>query len=120
MWGEGASGQVNTAAPAPVPLPSAAAVCSRCLRQVSATLKVGRKHRQMLEKSHLQAQQRRLERQRGAPLVLQNIEADRATGTRHIGVPHARGEAHLGRDKGVLVIKLNVHLWFAVCLLCVL
>eukprot|EP00955_Chlamydomonas_euryale_P046384 353414-Chlamydomonas_euryale.AAC.10 len=60
--------------------------------------------------AHLQAQHRRLERQRRAPCVLEDVEADCAGLAAHVGVPHLGDEAHLGRLKRVAVAQLDVHL----------
>lgn len=48
---------------------------------------------------HLQRQQRRLERQRRAPLVFQDVQADGAVGGADVGVPHLH---HGGEGLGVL------------------
>ena len=52
----------------------------------------------------LQAEQRGLQGQRGAPLVLQDVQADGPVGAAHVGVPHLAAEAHLRRHEGVLVL----------------
>ncbi len=52
----------------------------------------------------LQAEQGGLEGERGAPLVLEDVQADGPVGAAHVGVPHLAAEAHLGRHKGVLVL----------------
>lgn len=52
----------------------------------------------------LQAEQRSLESERRAPLVLQDVQADGPVGAAHVGVPHLAAEPHLGRHKGVLVL----------------
>ena len=51
-----------------------------------------------------------LERQRRAPLVLEDVQADGAVGAANVGVPDLGDETHLGRDKGVLVIQVDVHI----------
>jgi hypothetical protein len=44
-------------------------------------------------RSHLQAEQRRLQRQRGAPLVFEDVQADGAVGRADVGVPDLRSAA---------------------------
>mmetsp|Transcript_5206 Transcript_5206/g.13371 ORF Transcript_5206/g.13371 Transcript_5206/m.13371 type:complete len:238 (-) Transcript_5206:196-909(-) len=68
-------------------------------------LRVGRLGR---AQQRLKREERRLDRERGRPLVLENVQANRPVLGAHVRVPDLALEAHLRRLEGVHALDLNV------------
>ena len=58
----------------------------------------------------LEREHRRLDAQRGRPLIFEDVEADGAVCAADVGMPHLGDEAHLGSLERVGVGELDVHL----------